>query len=382
MVDAGGVVGIILGLLALSAVIVAWTSCYIVRGAEAIVVERFGRFHRVLRPGMSCIVPCCDAPRSFTWRKTYVDINKRVRDETTTQTRLDLRECLFSFVKQEVYSRDTVMLEVSCVMFYRVVDVRRAIYEVDDLAQAVADTAQSQLKRIFGGLTFAEALASQETINDLMRSGVSQTYEKWGLHVERIELQDLRPKATSNTSAAMKQQMIAERARRSEFITAEGSKAAMRLRSEGQKIVKANMGVAEQEATRKRSEGEAAAKVELARAERTSLETISEAIEADECSQTDFMIAKRFNDLLRSVPAGADKTLYIPYETSALAGLVSHLPDVYGRKQKAARGGAAGGAAGPRAPAAAGRGGAGAAGGGLVPGRTAAASGAAFSELD
>lgn len=107
----------------------------------------------------------------------------------------------------------------------------------------------------------------------------------------------------SNTATAMKKQMIAERARRSEFIHAEGNKAAMRLKSEGQKIVKANMGVAEQEATRKRSEGEAAAKVELARAERASLETISEAVEADECSQTDFMISKRYNDLLRSVPA-------------------------------------------------------------------------------
>lgn len=103
------------------------------------------------------------------------------------------------------------------------------------------DTAQSQLKRLFGGLTFAEALASQETINENMRAGVSQTYEKWGLHVERIELQDLRPKATSNTATAMKKQMIAERSRRSEFIQAEGNKAAMRLRSEGFKIVKANL---------------------------------------------------------------------------------------------------------------------------------------------
>jgi regulator of protease activity HflC (stomatin/prohibitin superfamily) len=90
---------------------------------------------------------------------------------------------------------------------------------------------------------------------------VSQTYEKWGIHVERIELQDLRPKATSGTANAMKKQMIAERSRRSEFIMAEGNKAAMRLKSEGVKIVKANLGVAEQEATRKRSEGDATAKV-------------------------------------------------------------------------------------------------------------------------
>lgn len=361
--DAGGIVGIIIAVGILIAAIVCYTSCYVVRGAEAVVVERFGRFHRVMKPGLNCIQPCCDAPRSFTWRKTYVDVNKRVRDETVTQTRVDLRENLFSFVKQEVYSRDTVLLEVSCFMLYRIVDVRKAIYEVDDLAQAVADTAQSQLKRIFGGLTFAEALASQETINGLMRTGVSQTYEKWGLHVERIELQDLRPKATSNTATAMKKQMIAERARRSEFIHAEGNKAAMRLKSEGQKIVKANLGVAEQEATRKRSEGEAAAKVELARAERTSLETIAEAVEADACSQTEFMISKRYNDLLRSVPPSLDKTVFVPYEVSALAGLVSHLPDVYGRKAasasasgSAARAAAGGGAASGSAGAASGAG--------------------------
>lgn len=136
--DAGGGVGIAIAVILVVTGLILWSSCWIVRGAEAVVVERFGRFHRVLRPGCSIVLPCCDAPRSFTWRKTYVDINKRVRDETVTQTRLDLRENLFSFVKQEVYSRDTVMLEVSCVMFYRIVDVRRAIYEVDDLAQAVA----------------------------------------------------------------------------------------------------------------------------------------------------------------------------------------------------------------------------------------------------
>lgn len=127
----------------------------------------------------------------------------------------------------------------------------------------------------------------------LLQIGVSQTYEKWGLCVERMELQDLRPKATSNTATAMKKQMIAERSRRREFIVAEGDKAAMRLRSEGQKIVKANMGVAEQEATRKRSEGAAAAKVEMARAEKISLDAIAESVEAEGCSQTDFMISKR-----------------------------------------------------------------------------------------
>jgi regulator of protease activity HflC (stomatin/prohibitin superfamily) len=237
----GGIIGIIIAVIALIVFLVMWSLCYVVRQAEAIVIERFGRFHRVLKPGMNFIMPLADAPRTFTWRKVYIDAGKQMRDETITNYRIDLRESLFQFLRIEVYSKDTVLLDVSAVMFYRVVDVRRAIYDVQDLAQAVSDTAQSQLKRIFGGLTFAEAMQSQATINALMRTGVRDTYEKWGLQVERIELQDLRPKATSDTANAMKRQMIAERNRRSEFIHAEGNKAAMKLKSEGLKIVKANL---------------------------------------------------------------------------------------------------------------------------------------------
>lgn len=332
-VSGGGIAGIIIAVLVLIVLLVIYNCSYVVSQASSIVVERLGRFDRVMKPGLNFVIPLLDAPRAFTWRMTYVNEYGRVVDQNVTQMRVDLRENLFNFVKQEVYSRDTVQLEVSCFMLYRIVDVRKAIYEVDDLAQAVSDTAQSQLKRLFGGLTFAEALASQDTINEQMRAGVSQTYEKWGLHVERIELQDLRPKASSNIANAMKKQMIAERARRSEFIQAEGAKAAMRLKSEGIKIVKANVGVAEQEATRKRSEGEATAKVEMARAEKTALDTIAEAIEADGCSQTDYMISKRYNDLLRAVPPSIErKTVFLPYEVAAISGLVGGLSDVYGRR--------------------------------------------------
>jgi hypothetical protein len=106
--------------------------------------------------------------------------------------------------------------------------------------------------------------------------------------------------------------------------------------------------VAEQESTRKRSEGEATAKVELARAEKISLDTIAEAIEADDCSQTDYMIAKKYNELLRATPGSGsdDKIVYVPYEVSAISGLISQLPTVYGRSAGGVGGGAAASAAG------------------------------------
>ncbi len=132
------------------------------------------------------------------------------------------------------------------VTFGTCVDVAQAVYEVDDLDNAIQNTAQSQLKEVFGKMNFREALVSQNYINTHMRQSFSFSFEKWGLRVERIELQAITPKRSSDTTQFMKKQMIAERMRRADFITAEGSKTAMRLTSEGTKLVKFNLGVAEQ----------------------------------------------------------------------------------------------------------------------------------------
>jgi regulator of protease activity HflC (stomatin/prohibitin superfamily) len=236
-----------------------------------------------------------------------------------------------------VYTRDTVLVRVSTVMYYSIVDVRKAIYEVDDLTAAVSNTAQTQLKEVFGGMAFSEALVSQELINGHMKRNFKSVFEAWGLRVERIELQEISP--LGRTSTAMKQQMMSERNRRADFIKAEGNKAAVRLLSEGDKMEKINLGVAEQEATRKRSEGRAAAQVEIARAEKAALDAVADAITADRCTQTEYMLAGRYNDLLRALMAavGASSRLEItlPYEVSNINGIIRQLPRVYGRHASA-----------------------------------------------
>jgi len=298
-------------------------------GAEGIVVERLGRYDRVLKPGLNFVVPFLEAPRTFTWRKTYIDVNSKVVDRTVNDHRIDLRESVFNFLRQEVYTKDTVLVDVNALMYYSIGDVRKAIYEVEDLQTAISNVAQTQLKDVFGKMSFTHALESQEIINTHMQRSFAKTFIKWGINVHRIELQDLRPK--SNIGAALKKQMIAERERRGDFIRAEGKKAAMTIRSEGTKLVKFNMGIAEQEATRKRSEGLAGAKVELARAESRALETISEAIQADGCSQTEYMIGQRYMDMFRTmVTQASKKVIYLPYEVSGMRGIIASLPSVFG----------------------------------------------------
>lgn len=206
---------------------------------------------------------------------------------STVLNRIDLRESVFNFPIQEVYTRDTILLDVNSIMYYRIVDIKKAVYEVDDLNMAISNVAQTQLKEVFGNMTFSQALASQTTINTHMKEAFGERFAQWGVQVERMELLDMMPKAGTTITNAMKRQMIAERTRRAEFIIAEGQKSAMRLISEGTKMEKYNTGVAEQEATRKESEGKAGAKVEMARAESKSLEVIAAAFMADGASQTE-----------------------------------------------------------------------------------------------
>lgn len=328
MADTGVAVGVVVAVILFIAFVVAYKGFYIVHQAEGVVIERLGRYERVLKPGINFVLPFIEAPRTFTWRKTYIDVNSKIVDRTTTNFRIDLRESVFNFLRQEVYTKDTILVDVNALMYYSIGDVRKAIYEVADLQGAISNVAQTQLKDVFGGMTFTHALESQEVINNHMRRTFAKVFVKWGINVHRIELQDLRPK--SNIGAALKKQMIAERERRGDFIRAEGKKAAMTLTSEGTKMVKFNLGIAEQEATRKRSEGQAGAKVESARAESQALEIIAEAIQS-ECGQTEFMIGRRYMEMLQSLfLAAKNKVVYLPYETAGMRGLISHLPEVFG----------------------------------------------------
>ncbi|CAE7883698.1 unnamed protein product, partial [Symbiodinium sp. KB8] len=178
-------------------------------------------------------------------------------------------------MRQEVYTKDTVIMEVNAVMYFSFNNIQLAVYQVDDLPSAISNTAQTQLKEAFGRLSFTEALASQQEVNENMNRNFSARFHQWGITVHRIELQDMKPKG--GTNEGMKKQMIAERERRGDFIRAEGNKAARKLASEGTKIVKYNMGLAEQDAARKRSEGEKDSKVKIAKAEKNALDVITSA---------------------------------------------------------------------------------------------------------
>mmetsp|Transcript_11302 Transcript_11302/g.33518 ORF Transcript_11302/g.33518 Transcript_11302/m.33518 type:complete len:389 (-) Transcript_11302:179-1345(-) len=324
----GGVLGAFFAFLFVF-LLIFLNSFYIVRQAEGMIIERFGKFHKVMYSGWNWVFPFIDQPRSITWRKTQIGVGGNLEDQTIEATRIDLRESMFNFMKQEVYTRDTVLLDVNSLMFYRIFDIKKAAYEVEDLQSALSNTAQTQLKEVFGKMTFSEALASQRAINDHLVQQFSKLFLGWGIHVERMELLDLVPKSIGE---AMKKQMIAERQRRGDFIISEGKKSAMKLEAEGSMKVQINMGIAEQQKTRKISEGEKDAKIELARAERTALDELGNAMREDKVRQSDYMLSQRYNDLVYVCADVSDKTIYLPYEAASLGGIINTLHLTYGQE--------------------------------------------------
>ena len=328
--DAGIVVLIVFIVVVALVVAILRRFLIVVHQAEGVVVERLGKFHRVYEPGLHCLTPC-DTPRSFRWTRTYIDTNKKIRSERVDFMRIDMRESLFNFPPWQVFTRDTVNLNVNMLMYYRINNVKKAVYGVDDLHASISNVAQAEIKVIFGSMTFTEALTSQDEVNRLAMQKLNKDFRAWGVQCTRLEILNIQPPV--DITSRLRQQMLAERDRRAKFVIAEGNKSAVRLRSEGTKIVKFQMGVAEQEAKRKRSEGQATATVKLAQAESRALHVVQQALSEDSCSQTDYKVSQRYLGMIRqAVAVVQDKTIYLPYAAKDLMGsVVGSIPKVFGR---------------------------------------------------
>lgn len=289
---------------------------YFVSREEAIVIERLGRFHRILTSGIHFVVPLIDAPRIVMWRSSALNEHGKMSDDNFNFFRIDLRECAFNFLQQEVMTNDGVLLDVNVVMRYKVSDVEKMVYETDDLMSALVNTAQGHIREVFSNLSCAIALQNQKEICKMLESEFKPIFTEWGVQATGISFAQLMPaEATRETLVG---QITAEHRKRGSAIKAEGRKTAMRLQAEGAKITRLNMGLAEQEATRKISEGDAAALVDLARAESSALHTLASTMRTDGASSIDYMIA------LRWVQMGPRRSAAVPLMPRILSFFVPH----------------------------------------------------------
>ena len=281
--------------LVLLAVIIVSKSITIVSQSETMIIERLGRYQATLKPGVNIIVPFIDKA------KTIVTMRNGRYLYTNT---IDLREQVYDFDKQNVITKDNVQTQINALLYFQIVDPFKAVYEINNLPNAIEKLTQTTLRNIIGELELDETLTSRDTINTKLRAVLDDATNKWGIKVNRVELQDITPPQT--VLQAMEKQMQAERNKRAEILNSEGEKQSAILKSEGEKMATINRAEADKQREIRNAEGLAAAKIKQAEAEARAIELITEAV-GKSTNPANYLLAQKYIQMMREVAEG-DKT--------------------------------------------------------------------------
>src|SRR5829696_4839751 len=202
---------IVAAVLILFALFVAARTVRIIPQARAGVVERLGRYHRTLTPGLAVVIPFVDRVKPL----------------------IDLREQVVTFPPQPVITQDNVSVGIDTVLYFTITDPKAASYEIANPLQAIEQLTVTTLRNIIGSLTLEETLTSRDKVNDQLRIVLDERTGRWGIRINGVELKSIDPPTT--IQEAMEKQMRAERDRRATILTAEGVKQSQILTAEGEK---------------------------------------------------------------------------------------------------------------------------------------------------
>jgi len=308
---------VILSVLALLVITFGAVGLKIVQQSEVMIIERLGKYSRTLNSGINIIWPIIDRPRSIMWRYVKEGVDGRKLVHFKELNRIDLRETVYDFPKQNVITKDNVVVQINAVLYFQIMDSVKAVYEISNLPDAIEKLTQTTLRNVIGELELDESLSSRDTINTKLRSILDEATNKWGVKVNRVELQDINPPA--DIQAAMEKQMRAERDRRAAVLEAEGMKKAAILQAEGARESEIARAEGERQAAILEAEGIADARITTAKAEAEAIEIIKNAIGGDSKDPIQYLIAKEYLKTLESLGEGTDnKTVFLPYEATGV----------------------------------------------------------------
>ena len=296
----------------------------IIPQSETKIIERLGRYYATLRPGINIIIPIVDRAKEIVVMRAgrYVYSNS-----------IDLREQVYDFPKQNVITKDNVQTEINALLYFQIVDPFKAVYEINNLPNAIEKLTQTTLRNIIGELELDETLTSRDTINTKLRSVLDDATNKWGIKVNRVELQDITPPESVLT--AMEKQMQAERNKRATILTSEGKKASDILQSEGEKMATINRAEAQKQQAILKAEGEAQARIRKAEAEAIAIRKITEAV-GDSTNPANYLLAQKYIQMLQQLADGEQtKTVYLPYEATNLLGSIGGIKELFNDAGKA-----------------------------------------------
>ncbi len=183
----------------------------VVRPIEVRLVERLGKYHRTIDQGLKWIIPFIDKARSVPMTEIRQDVPK-----------------------QSVITKDNLNLQIDAVVYYRIKDAMKAVYNIDSFFSAIPSLAQTTLRSIIGELQFVEVNAQRHTINQRIEAELDSQTEEWGIDILRVELQDVHP--SQSVQHAMDQVVTAEREKEAKITAAQAEKESVRQISESRII--------------------------------------------------------------------------------------------------------------------------------------------------
>ena len=275
-----------LGVIVLLAILVTVGSIRIIPQASAGIVERLGKYHKTLEPGLNLIVPGIDRLRPL----------------------VDLREKVVSFPPQPVITEDNLVVSIDTVIYFQVTNPKSATYEIENYITGIEQLVITTLRNSVGSLDLEKALTSRDHINAILRGVLDEATSKWGVRVNRVEIKAIEPPPSVQES--MEKQMRADRDKRAAILTAEGEKQSQILRAEGNR-----------QADILRAEGEAKARVINAEGEAAAIAKVFEAIH--QANPDEKVLAYKYLEQLPIIANGtASKLWIIPAELSGAAASI------------------------------------------------------------
>ena len=313
-------------LIALALIFVA-KGVVIVQQAEVVIVERLGKFDRFLQSGFNFIIPVIEAPRAIDWKVTQKGFDGSSYSVIQKRTKIDLREAVYDFPRQNVITKDNVSISINALLYFQIVDPKSAVYEIQNLPDAIEKLTQTNLRNLVGQLDLDESLVSRDKINHELRAILDDATNKWGVKVNRVELQDIIP--PTDIQSAMEKQMKAERDRRAAILEAEGLKKSAVLKAEGEKEAAINRAEGEKKANILRAEGVAQARILEADGEKEAIQRIINAL-ADKGQPDKYLIAMKYLETMQAITSGQDnKVVYMPYEATGILSSVDGIKQMF-----------------------------------------------------
>ena len=303
---------ILLGIILLIAVIVILSSIKIVNTGYLYVVERFGQFDRVLEPGWHFIIPFVDYVR---------------RKISTKQQILDVPP-------QNIITRDNVKLSVDNVIFFKVINAKDAVYNIEDYKSGIVYSATTNIRNILGNMSLDEVLSGRDKINQDLLSIIDEITDAYGIKILSVEIKNIIPPA--EIQQAMEKQMKAERDKRAMILQAEGLRQSQVEKAEGEKRSQILRAEAEKEANIRRAEGlresqlleaegKAKAIEQIAIAEAQAIMKVNQAI--IESGTDERVIALKQVEALKEMANNPANKLILPNETLSSLGSIAAIAD-------------------------------------------------------